>query len=202
MVVPKLSLTPIKIRILAQKRPNLVQNLHFWSFRANYCHFLHILSNARPKNNVNKVPSWVFRYAGNKTFDFSSKNLDFLPKNEQIWPEIGIFCSIWARPCRLIWCPVGGSVGGCGARAVSRETPIYFILSTTYLHVFKAVHIFFNPIPSSPPSKCATVPHSNYISVIPGYMSILITWYSLKWAKHNIFLIESSYHFALTILGW
>ena len=32
-----------------------------------------------------------------------------------------------ARPCRLIQCPVGGSVGGCGARAVSRKTPIYFI---------------------------------------------------------------------------
>ena len=28
---------------------------------------------------------------GNKTFDFSSKNQDFLPKNDQIWPEIGIF---------------------------------------------------------------------------------------------------------------
>ena len=32
---------------------------------------------------------------------------------------------IFARPCRLIWCPVGG----CGARAVSRKTPIYFIIS-------------------------------------------------------------------------
>ena len=41
-----------------------------------------------------------------------------------------IFCSIWARPCRLIQCPVGGSVGGCGARAVSRKTPIYFIQYT------------------------------------------------------------------------
>ena len=29
---------------------------------------------------------------------------------------------------RLIWCPVGGLVGGCGARAVSRKTPIYFII--------------------------------------------------------------------------
>ena len=26
-----------------------------------------------------------------------------------------------------IRCPVGGSIGGCGARAVSRKTPIYFI---------------------------------------------------------------------------
>ena len=53
--------------------------------------FLHILSNARPKNNVNKVPRWVFRYVGNKTFDFSSKKKDFLPKNDQIWPKTGIF---------------------------------------------------------------------------------------------------------------
>ena len=37
------------------------------------------------------------------------------------------FWSISARPCRLIQCPVGGSVGGCGVRAVSRKTPIYFI---------------------------------------------------------------------------
>ena len=39
------------------------------------------------------------------------------------------FWSNWARPCRLIRCPVAveGSVGGFGARAVSRKTPIYFI---------------------------------------------------------------------------
>ena len=76
---------------MAQKWPNLVQNLHFWSFWAKYCHFLHILSNARPKTNVNKVPRLVFCYVGNKTFDFSSKKKDFLPKNDQIWPKIGIF---------------------------------------------------------------------------------------------------------------
>ena len=28
-----------------------------------------------------------------------------------------------------IWCPVGESVGGCGARAVSRKTPIYFMIA-------------------------------------------------------------------------
>ena len=49
------------------------------------------LSKARPKNNVNRVPRWVFRYVGNKTFDFSSKKKDFLPKNDQIWPKIGSF---------------------------------------------------------------------------------------------------------------
>ena len=95
MLVPKLLITPIKIWIFGQKRPNLVQNLHFWSFWAKYCHFLHILSNARPKSNVNKVPRWVFRYVGDKTFDFSSKKKDFLPKNDQIWPNIGIFGQFW-----------------------------------------------------------------------------------------------------------
>ena len=40
---------------------------------------------------MNKVPRWVFRYVGNKTFDFSSKKKDFLPKNDQIWPKFGIF---------------------------------------------------------------------------------------------------------------
>merc|ERR1711973_346512 len=84
-------LLPQKLGFLAQKWPNLVQNLHFWSFWAKFCHSLHILSNARPKNNVNKMPRWVFRYVGNKTFDFSSKKKDFLPKNDQIWPKAGIF---------------------------------------------------------------------------------------------------------------
>ena len=37
------------------------------------------------------MPRWVFRYVSNKTFDFSSKKKDFLPKNDQIWRKIGIF---------------------------------------------------------------------------------------------------------------
>ena len=48
---------------------------------------------------------------------------DFLLKNDQIQPEIGI-----SNHCWLIWCPVDGLAGGCGTRAVSRKTPIYFIL--------------------------------------------------------------------------
>ena len=40
-----------------------------------------------------------------------------LAQNWQFW-------SIWARPCRLIQCPVGDR----GTRAVSRKTPIYFII--------------------------------------------------------------------------
>ena len=57
------------------------------------------------------------------------KKKDFLPQNDQIWH----FWSIWARPCRLLRCPVGGSVGGCCARAVSRKTPIYFMQEQRYI---------------------------------------------------------------------
>ena len=131
MWVPKLLLTPIKIRILAQKRPKFVQNMHFWLFWAKYCHFLHILSNARPKTNLNKVPRWVFRYVGNKTFDFSSKKRIFLPKNDQIWSEIGISAHCW-----LIWCPVGGLAGGCGAGCISLDTYLLYLLSLLYYQIF------------------------------------------------------------------
>ena len=55
------------------------------------------------------------------------KKKDFLPKNDPIWPEIGI--SIHFGP------GLAGSVGALSvgwlvvvARAVSRKTPIYFIL--------------------------------------------------------------------------
>ena len=34
------------------------------------------------------------------------------------------------------WSPVGGMVGGCGARAVSRKTPIYFILGVKFLQLY------------------------------------------------------------------
>ena len=37
---------------------------------------------------MNKVPRWVFRYVGNKTFDFSSKKKDFLPKTTQLGQKL------------------------------------------------------------------------------------------------------------------
>ena len=46
----------------------------------------------------------------------------FFAQKDPIWPKIGI-----SHHCWLIWCPVGGLVGGYGAQAVSRKTPIYFI---------------------------------------------------------------------------
>ena len=55
-------------------------------FYGNSCN-----SRTESRKMVSKVAGWVFRYVGNKTFDFSSKKKDFLPKNDQIWPKTGIF---------------------------------------------------------------------------------------------------------------
>ena len=57
----------------------------------------------------------------------------FCPKTT----KFGIF--VHFGPGLAGWCPVGGLVGSCGARAVSRKTPIYFIcllnpLSKIFLH--------------------------------------------------------------------
>ena len=71
MLVPKLLLTPIKIRIFGPKTDKFGPKYAFWVILAQiltfFAHFVH----ARPKTNANKVPRWVFRYVGNKTFDFS-----------------------------------------------------------------------------------------------------------------------------------
>ena len=55
----------------------------------------------------------------------------FLPKYDQIWPKIGIFGQFGPGHAGLFDGPVGGSVVVCGARAVSRKTPIYFMVLKT-----------------------------------------------------------------------
>ena len=84
---------------------------------------------------MNKVPRWVFGYVVNKTFDFSSKKKDFLPKNDQIWPKIGIFGQFGP-----------GHVGLFGALFVGQLVVVarglylarhLFILSVLLLHAIK-----------------------------------------------------------------
>ena len=57
----------------------------------------------------------------------SPEKKGFFAQKDQIWPKIGIVGQFGAGKSRRIRCPVGGSVGGCVARAVSRKTPIYFM---------------------------------------------------------------------------
>ena len=114
---------------MAQKRPNLVQNMHFWSFWAKYCHFLHMLSNARPKNNVNKVPRWVFRYVGNKAFVFSSKKKGFFAQKRPNLAGNWHFCPWLAHLVPCWW--VGWWLWRVGC--VSQD--IYFIVSLRAISV-------------------------------------------------------------------
>ena len=70
---------------------------------------------------MNKVPRWVYRYVGNKTFDFSGKKRIFCTKTTQFGLKLA-FLSIAGSFGALL---VGWLV--VVARAVSRKTPIYFM---------------------------------------------------------------------------
>ena len=91
MLVPKFLLTPLKIRIFGPKTAKFGPKSAFLVILDQIMPFFAHFVQCPTKNDVNKVPRWVFRYVGNKTFDFSSKKRDFLPKNDQIWPKTGIF---------------------------------------------------------------------------------------------------------------
>ena len=71
---------------------------------------------------MNKVPRWVFRYVGYKTFDLSSKKRIFCPKTTKFGLKLA-FLSIAGSFSALL---VGWLV--VVARAVTRKTPIYFTL--------------------------------------------------------------------------
>ena len=60
----------------------------------------------------------------NKNWNFQFPILNTLKIGPPPYSTFWNICN-WLiyRPCRLIWC----TVGGCGARAESRKTPIYFI---------------------------------------------------------------------------
>ena len=71
--VPKLFLTPLKTRIFGPKTAKFGPKYAFLVIFSQILAFFALFFSARPKNNANKVPRWVFRDVGNKTFDFSSK---------------------------------------------------------------------------------------------------------------------------------
>ena len=91
MLVPKLLLTPIKIRIFGPKTAKFGPKSAFLVILGQILPFFAHFVQWPTKNNVYKVPRWVFRYVGNKTYDSSSKKKDFLPQNDKIWPKLGIF---------------------------------------------------------------------------------------------------------------
>merc|ERR1711978_737713 len=88
MLVPKLLLTPIKIRIFGPKTAKFGPKSAYLVILAPVVQFL-------TKNYMNKVPRWVFRYVGNKTFDFSSKKKDFFcPKTTKFGPKLAFLVNL------------------------------------------------------------------------------------------------------------
>ena len=65
----------------------------------------------------------------------SFKKKDLLPKNNPIWPKIGIFVYCW-----LIWCPVGGLAGGCGARCISQDTYLLYTYQEKAVQCYRNQH--------------------------------------------------------------
>ena len=51
----------------------------------------------------------------------------FCPKTTKFGPKLAFLVNL-GQAMQAYSMPCFGSVGGCGARAVSRKTPIYFIL--------------------------------------------------------------------------
>ena len=85
MLVPKLLLNPIKIRLFGPKTAKFGPKSAFLVILGQILPFFAHFVQWPTKNNVNKVPRWVFRYVGNKTFDFSSKKKGFFaPKRPNL----------------------------------------------------------------------------------------------------------------------
>ena len=84
---------------------------------------------------MNKVPRWVFRYVGNKTFDFSSKKRVFCPKTTKFGPKLAFLVNLgqavqaYSVPC---WW-VGWWLWRAGC--ISQDTCLLYILHLcTYMY--------------------------------------------------------------------
>ena len=115
-------LPPVKIRNFGPKTAKFGPKSAFLVILGQILPFFAHFVQCPTKNNFELIfVMWVIKHLISpvKKGFFAQKR----PNLAQNWH----FWSIWARPCRFIQCPVVGSVGGCGARAVSRKTPIYFM---------------------------------------------------------------------------
>ena len=65
-----------------------------------------------------------------------------MPKNDPIWPEIGIFVHCW-----LNWRPVCGLADGCSAGCISQDTYLLYSLFQQYSVFFHLTISLFQNIP-------------------------------------------------------
>ena len=131
--VPKLLLPLVRIRIFGPKRPNLVQNMHFWSFWAKHWHFITISSHSRPDNNLNKVPMGFFCCVGTKLLLSPVRIRVFRPKTTKFGPKLvflvnfGQAMQAYSVPCWWVgwWL--------CRAGCISQDTYLLYMIKLLFL---------------------------------------------------------------------
>ena len=134
MLVPKLLLTPIKIRIFCPKRPNLVQNIYFWSFWAKYCHFCTFCPMSDQK------PMWT-RCLGGFSIMWVTKLLISPVKKgffAQFGPKLVFFCPLQAHLVPSWW--VGWWLWRAGC--ISQDTYLLYIYHLIIPLFKKVIQIF------------------------------------------------------------
>jgi len=69
----------------------------------------------------------------------------FCPKTTKFGPKLAFLVNL-GQAMQVYSMPCCGSVGGCGAQAVSRKTPIYFIGILMLVKYFNSsINLFYNP---------------------------------------------------------
>ena len=122
MWVTKLMISQVKKKDFCPKTTKFGPKLAFW---AKYWHFWHMLSNARPKYNVNKVPRWVFCYVGNKLLISPVEKGIFCPKTAKFGSKLAFLVNLGQGmhlvPC---WC-VGWWLWRAGC--ISQDTYLLYL---------------------------------------------------------------------------
>ena len=109
---------PLQLRILAKKRPNLAQKWHFWPHNGIF----------GPLCLMPDQKSMQIRCPDRVSVTWISKLLLF-PINIEKWPKTAKFGPKYDFLGTFLASSFGALlVGGCGAWAVSRKTPIHFMV--------------------------------------------------------------------------
>ena len=127
MLVPKLLLTPIKIRLFGPKMAKFGPKSAFLVILGQilpfFCTFCLM---------TDQKPMWTRCLGGfsvmwvTKLMISQVKKRILCPKTTKFGPKLAFLVNL-GQAMQAYSMPCCGSVGGCGARAVSRKTPIYFI---------------------------------------------------------------------------
>ena len=97
-------LLPWKLGFLAQKRPNLAPNMHFWSFCAKYWPIWSIWCHAQPIKQCERGASLALWYVCTRTFASSCKKNRMFGRKTAIFAPKYAFSSTYRPLAHLVPC--------------------------------------------------------------------------------------------------